>query len=242
MDGAEPRRRGAAGFLTGWKGATLAALLGALAGAALMAFFSGQLIRSYLLSHPEVIPEAMDRLQLRESAGIVGAHRAALETPFAGAWAGAEDGDVVLVQFFDYACTYCRKTNPEVDRLLREDPKLKAVWREWPVLGADSEAAAQVSLAAARQGRFRAFHEKMFALGRPSPATIAEAQAMVGVSPDLVAGIGDAARSELAQNNQLARALGASGTPTFVVGDRILHGAVGYASLKQAIDEARAGD
>jgi protein-disulfide isomerase len=239
MAGAEPVRRGAAGLLTGWKGAALAALLGALAGAALMAFFSGQLIRSYLLSHPEIIPEAMDRLQLRESGRVVGANRAALETPFASAWAGAEDADVVLVQFFDYACGYCRKTNPEIERLLREDPKLKVVWREWPVLGPDSEAAAQISLAAARQGRFRAFHEKMFALGRPSAATIAEAQADVGVSPDQAAAIGAAARSELGRNDQLARALGASGTPTFVVGDRILHGAVGYDTLKQAIEEAR---
>jgi protein-disulfide isomerase len=227
-------------LLGGWKGAILAALLGALAGAALMSIFSGRLVRSYLLTHPEVIPEAMDRLQARQSAHIVGTHRAALETPFGSAWAGAEHGDVVLVEFFDYACTYCRKSNPDIERLLREDPNLKLVWREWPVLGPDSEAAAQVSLAAARQGKFRAFHDRMFALGRPSAATIAEAQRAVGIPAQLVERIGSEAQAELGRNHQLAQALEASGTPTFVVGDRILQGAVGYDALKAAIAEARA--
>jgi protein-disulfide isomerase len=229
----------ARGGLRGWKAALGAGVLGAIVGGGAVAFSSRQSVRDYLLENPEVIPEAMQRLQEKEAAHAVAANRAALETPFAGAWAGAGNGDVVLVEFFDYACAYCRKSNPDVERLIREDPKLKVVWREWPVLGPDSEAAARVSLAAARQGRFRAFHEKMFALGRPSPATIAEAQASVDVSPDVVAGIGDRAQSELGKNYQLARTLGASGTPTFVVGDRILHGAVGYDALKAAIDEAR---
>jgi protein-disulfide isomerase len=243
MADAEASGRGSPGmlrFLTGWKGAALAGLVGALVGAALMAFFSGQLIRSYLLSHPEVLPEAMDRLQLRESARIVGAHRAALETPFGSAWAGAEDGDVVLVEFFDYACGYCRKSNPDVERLLRDDPKLKVVWREWPVLGPDSESAARISLAAAQQGRFRPFFQKLFELGRPSAATVAEAQRAAGVDPAGIPGIEAAAQRELAQNYRLAQALNASGTPTFVVGDRILQGAVGYDALRDAIAEARA--
>jgi protein-disulfide isomerase len=235
--------RGAASrLLAGWKGAVAAALVGALAGAALMTFWSGQFVRSYLLDHPEVIPQAMQRLQDREAAQAVGAHRAALETPFAGAWAGAEHGDVVLVEFFDYACAYCRKSNPDVERLIREDPKLKVVWREWPVLGPDSETAAQVSLAAAKQGRFKPFHDRMFALGRPSPETIAQAQQALGISPQLVADVrgSGAAQAELGRNYELARAVNASGTPTFVVGDQVLQGAVGYDRLKAAIAEARA--
>jgi len=228
-------------LLSGWMGLAVAILAGALAGAGLMSLWSGQLVRSYLLEHPEIIPEAMQRLQLRESAQAVSVNRSALETPFAGAWAGAKDGDVVLVEFFDYACGYCRKSNPDVDRLLREDRRLKVVWRDWPVLGPDSEAAAQVSLAAAKQGKFKAFYDRMFALGRPTAATIAQAQQSLGISATLVEQVRSSgvARAEFGRNYELARSLNASGTPTFVVGDQVLHGAVGYDKLKAAIAEAR---
>ena len=111
------------------------------------------------------------------------------------------------------------------------------VWRELPVLGPDSEAAAQVSLAAARQGRFRAFHERMFALGRPSEAVVAAAVQEAGVQRE---GESAEGRAEIARNIELARAIGASGTPTFVVGDQILQGAVGYDALRAAIAAARA--
>jgi len=244
---------GAGHLLGGWKGSLAAGLAGLLLGAAAVALWSGlrpsrterakveTIVRDYVLAHPEIIPEAMQRLQDREASQAVAGNRVQLETPFAGAWAGAEHGDVVLVEFFDYACAYCRKSNPEVERLLREDRKLKVVWREWPVLGPDSEAAAQVSLAAAKEGRFRAFHDALFGLGRPGPAAIAEAQRAAGVSAGAVAALRDsaAARAELARNHTLARAVSATGTPTFVVGDKVLQGAVGYDALKAAIAEAR---
>ena len=225
----------------GWKGALVAAFLGALVGAALMALFSGQLVRRYLLENPEIIPEAMQRLEARKNAETLAAHRAAIETPFGSAWAGARDGDVVLVEFFDYACSYCRKSNADVERLLAEDKGLKIVWREYPVLGPNSEEAAQISLAAARAGRFKPFYDRMFALGRPSPETLAEARRAVGLSDALAEEMkgSPAALAELQRNYELARIIQASGTPTFVVGDRILHGAVGYETLKEAIADAR---
>jgi protein-disulfide isomerase len=232
----EPTRGG--GFLAGWKGAALAGALGALIGGGAMMAASGQFVRSYLLEHPEVLPEAMARLQARESSKVVVANRAALETPFAGAWAGAKDGDVTLVEFFDYACTFCRRSNADVDRLLKEDSKLKVVWRDWPVLGPDSEAAARGSLAAAQAGKFRPFHDALYQAGRPTAEAVAKAQAAAGISAALSP---EAARAELGKNYQLANALRASGTPTFVVGDRIFQGAVGYDALKAAIAEARGG-
>ena len=88
----------------GWKTALIAGLLGTAIGAGAMLLANGYFVRSYLLEHPEILPEAMDRLRERESAQAIDRHRAALETPFHGAWAGAADGDVVLVEFFDYAC------------------------------------------------------------------------------------------------------------------------------------------
>lgn len=240
------------GSSIGTKWAVLAGVGGILIGGGAVALVAGggtsdreeveTIVREYVLENPEIIPEAMQRLQQNESAKVVKANRAAIETPFAGAWAGAADGDVVLVEFFDYACGYCRKSNEDVERLLKEDPKLKVVWRDWPVLGPQSEIAAVASLAAARQGRFRQYYDRLFASGRPSERSIAEAQQAAGLSAALVRQVAASpeARSELAKNHELATALGASGTPTFIVGDQVLQGAVGYEALKKAIAEARA--
>lgn len=222
---------------SGWKTALVAGLLGALIGGGAVAYGSRESVRDYLLENPEILPEAMDRLREREAAKVVSANRSALETPFAGAWAGAADGDVVLVEFFDYACGYCRKSNADIERLLREDPKLKVVWREWPVLGPDSEAAARASLAAARAGRFKPFYDSLFAAGRPTADAVGNARSAVGLSGDLPAGEAD---RELSRNFQLARSLEATGTPTFVVGDQIFQGAVGYEAVRDAIRETRA--
>lgn len=235
------------GRLTGGKsGMLLAGAVGLLVGGGAIMLAQGgtgdgrteRIIRDYILENPEIIPEAMERLQQREAAAAIGPRRAQLETPYAGAWAGAADGDVILVEFFDYACGYCRASNPVVERLLREDPRLKVVWRELPVLGPASQEAAFMSLAAADQNRFRQFHDALFALGPPSAETIARAQRAAGVQP---AQSNDAHRQELQRNMELANLLRASGTPTFVVGDQVMHGAVGYERLKEAIEEARAG-
>lgn len=225
-----------------------AALGGALIGGAAVALVSTGsptdperariegVVRDYILAHPEILPEAMALLQERQMAKVIDANREAFEKPFASAWAGAEQGDVVLVEFFDYACGFCRKSNADIDRLLKEDPNLKVVWRELPVLGADSQAAAMASLAAARQGQFREFYDRLFDKGRPVPAAVQQVQTELGVRAGTASGAFDA---ELDKNFQLARAINASGTPTFVVGDKVLQGAVGYDALKQAIDAAR---
>ncbi len=226
----------------------LAGLAGVVIGGAAVAFASGsaipgterarveQIVRDYVLRNPEIIPEALEVLQGRRTADVVRQNRAELETPFASAWAGAADADVVLVEFFDYACGYCRKSNSDVDRLLAEDKKLKVVWRELPVLGPDSQAAAEISLAAAKQGRFRTFHERLFEQGRPDAEAIAQVRQALGVQPRPNS---PEVQAELEKNLQLARAVNASGTPTFVVGDKVLQGAVGYSALKEAIEEAR---
>lgn len=229
------------------RGALLAGAGGILIGGAAMVFVGGAspvggdraaiegIVRDYILAHPEIIPDAMRLLQDREVAKVVQANRAALERPFGSAWAGAEDGDVVLVEFFDYACGFCRKSNADVERLLKEDEKLKVVWREWPVLGEDSLAAAEASLAAAQQGRFRAYHDRLFASGRPDAAAVAAAKTAAGVT----APASPEHQREIERNYQLARNIGATGTPTFVIGDKVLQGAVGYEALKKAIEEAR---
>src|SRR6185503_3030232 len=128
--------------------------------------------------------------------------------------------------------------NGDVERLLREDPRLKVVWREYPVLGPNSEAAAVASLAAAEQGRWRQFHARMFALGRPTQAVLQQALQETGVTTP--AAPSEAMRVEVTRNAEMARAVGATGTPTFVIGDQVLQGAVGYEALRAAIAQARA--
>ena len=196
-----------------------------------------KIVREYILANPEIIQEAATRLNERALAKVVEANRAAIETPFASAWAGAPDGDVVLVEFFDYACGYCRQSVADVDRLLAEDKRLKVVWRELPVLGADSQTAAQASLAAAQAGKFKPFYNALYKAGRPTSDNIARARAAAGVAAP-AARVSN--QAEIDKNYELARAINASGTPTFVVGDKVLQGAVGYDALKAAIAEARA--
>ena len=230
-----------------------AGLVGALIGASAMALAPGgsiagadkaaieKIVHDYILEHPEILPEAMDRLQAKQTAKVVAEHRAALEKPYAGAWAGAADADVVLVEFFDYACGYCRASQPDIERLLKEDKKLYVVWREFQVLGEESQEAAFVSLAAAESGKYRVFHDKLFALGRLGPETVKTAQSAAGVDPAKVtaAKANAAYKAEIETNYDLARALNLTGTPAFVVGDQVLQGAVGYEALNKAIAQAR---
>jgi protein-disulfide isomerase len=195
-----------------------------------------KIVHDYILEHPEILPEAMERLQARETTKAVAANRKLIETPYAGAWEGNPNGDVVLVEFFDYACGYCRASLPDIDRLLKEDPKLKIVYREMPVLGPDSTAAAELSLRVAKTGRYAAFHRAAYE-ARPDAATRARLAQSFGV--DLKAKDANA-ETEISTNLQLQNALRLTGTPSWVVGDKLLAGAVGYVALKAAIAEARA--
>ena len=201
-----------------------------------------KVIRDYILAHPEIIPQAMTRLREQDAAKQVAASRTQLETPFAGAWAGAAKPDVTLVEFFDYACGFCRASVPDLDRLLSEDRSLRIVFRELPILSRQSEVAARVSLAAAKQGRFIGFHRALYGAGRLGDGEIAAVRRSAGLDSAAVARDIKAAdvSDEIEANLGLAKTLGLNGTPAFVVGDRILNGAVGYDALKQAIAEARA--
>lgn len=223
-----------------------AAIAGGIVGAALTALvllfaapqtISSRIVREGMLADPQILVDAADALRDRQYAPVLDENRAALETPFASSWKGAENPDVVLVEFFDYACSYCRASLPHIDRLISEDKKLRVVYRELPILGPESVTAARLSLTASKAGRFDRFHDTLFAAGRPGPETIAQAANAAGIPPQVQED--PAVEAELRRNFQLASQLGATGTPMFVVGDRVLNGAVGYDALKKAIAEAR---
>lgn len=199
-------------------------------------------IREYILANPEILPEAMERLQQRRTVQMISSIRDELETPFAGAWTGSANADVTIVEFFDYACGFCRTSLPDIERLLAEDSNIRVVYRELPILSQESVDAALVSLSAARQGEYYDFHRALFASGRPGEATIAEAQQSAGLSATQVQrDINDGAiMVEIQTNRELAGRLELTGTPAFVIGNQILSGAVGYERLRDAVQEARA--
>ena len=194
-------------------------------------------VRDYILAHPEILPEAMERLQSQGAARQVADNRTALETPFPGAVLGNPRGTVTLVEFTDYACGYCRQSVADVNALLAAHPDLRIVVRELPILSPASTEAAKMALVAAAQGKYAAFHDAMFAGSRPDAASIAAAARTAGVDPTAAAATG--VSEELAGNLDLARKLGINGTPAWVVGDRLLVGAVGREALEAAIAEAR---
>jgi len=229
-------RRGALGA------AIAGGIIGSLITAAVLFFvlpnmLSSRIVRQGLLADPKILSDAVDALRDAQYAPVLASNRAAIETPFASSWKGSPKADVTLVEFFDYACPYCKASNPSVDRLLKEDKGLRVVYRELPILGPDSVTAARLSLEASKLGRFAQFHDTLWAAGRPAPATIAAASQAAGIAPKPDAD--PQIESELKRNYQLAGQLGATGTPLFVIGDRVLNGAVGYDALKQAIDAAR---
>jgi protein-disulfide isomerase len=228
-------------------GRLTAGILGGIVGAALTAMalvfaapglIGPRLVRDAIIRDPDILIAGTDALKAKQAVAALGPIRAALETPFASSWKGAANPDVTLTYFYDYACTYCRKSNPDIERLLAGDKGLRVVYRELPILGDDSVAAARVSLAASQGGKFGTFHDRLYALGRPSPQTIAQAANEVGVTPE--AARAPAIEAEIQKNMQLANNLGATGTPVFVIGDSIINSAVGYDALKAAIDKARA--
>lgn len=200
-----------------------------------------QIVRDYILEHPEILPEAMERLKAKHIKASIEEKRSALETPYRGAWEGAENGDVILVEFFDYACGYCRKARTDIAKLLAEDKNLKVVYRELPILSEASNSAARVSLLAAEKGKYSGFHEALYEAGRVSQDSILAAATSVGLDRNaaLSAMKDDSYLVEIESNIKLAQTLGATGTPAFVVGNQFLSGAVGYDVLKQAIAQAR---
>lgn len=222
------------------------AVIGGFAGAAITAallifaapeILGSRIVRSGIMADPQILVDASEALRDRQYAPVLAQHRAAIETPFATSWKGASKPDVTLVEFYDYACPYCKTSNPDLERLINEDPGLRVVFRELPILGPQSVTAARLSLTASKAGRFNQFHDTLWEAGRPGPETLAQASQAAGISPQPVESAD--IEAELKKNFEIAGALGATGTPLFVVGNRVLNSAVGYDELKKAIADAR---
>lgn len=203
------------------------AALGTLGGWLAARATLGPAVRDYVLAHPEILPEAMDNLRRNEDAKQLAGVRGQVEKPFPGAILGNPNGKIVVVEFADYACGYCKKAVADLDMLIAKNPELKVVVRELPILSPQSADAAKMALAAGDQGKYPAFHKAMYEIGKPDPQTIEAAAKAAGLDLDRARKFAADPRleTEIERNMNLARQLGFSGTPSWVVGDRLVSGA-----------------
>ena len=208
-----------------------------------------QRIQAYLLDHPEVIVESLNRMEEHQRASaetevqaIIQSRADELFRDVDGPIAGNPNGNVTLVEFFDYNCPYCRQMVPVMTQAESADPQLRIVYKEFPILGPNSKLAAKAALAAHKQGKYLAFHKALFQVrGTVDPSKVAEVAAAVGLDMDrLKADVEDPAIAALIEKNlALAQALHIDGTPGFVAGRHVLRGAVDLKALQGFLQEAR---
>ncbi len=198
-------------------------------------------VHDYLLDHPEILPAAMQALQKKEDVKRLSGIRGDVERAWPGQVLGNPQGKVTLVEFTDFACTYCRHSVADVEALIAANPDLRVVLRQLPIIAPASADAAKMGLAAAEQGKYPAFHKAMFAAGNPDKPRIEAVARSVGIDLARAARVIADPRieDELSRNIELARALGFNGTPAWVVGDTVFTGAVGEEKLAKAVAEAR---
>jgi protein-disulfide isomerase len=214
-----------------------------------------RIVHDYLVAHPEVLQEAMAELEKRQTAAESEKHKAAIKQHAQALFSsprqvvlGNPQGNVTFVEFFDYNCGYCKRAMDDMLTLMKDDPKLKVVLKEFPVLGPGSVEAAQVAVAVHMQDKtgkkYLEFHQKL--LGGRGQANKATAMAvakdigmdMSRLEKDMA---GPEVRATLQESFRLAEALGMNGTPSYVIGDNVVVGAVGLVALQEKVNTARCG-
>jgi protein-disulfide isomerase len=208
-----------------------------------------QIIHDYLLEHPEVILEAVGKYQAQQQKAAADQQAKAIverrdeltKDPNAPVL-GNPDGDVMLVEFFDYRCPYCKAVSAGLMDTIRSDGHVRLVMKEFPILGADSEYAAKAALAAHRQGKYGELHEAMMMFkSKITPDDVKRIADTMGI--DVPRMERDMVSPEIAgmiqRNNDLARSIGITGTPSFVISDQLVPGAVSMEELKERIAAAR---
>lgn len=207
------------------------------------------IVKAYLMEHPEVIIEAVQGLEARQEAqraeqakGQIAELREQLLRDPRDQVLGNPKGDVTLVEFFDYRCGYCKQAQPVLMELIKSDPKLRVVLKEFPILGPDSVVATRAAIASIPQGKYAAFHEALIGTrGTLSDDKIMEVAKSVGLDTDkLKAGMGKPEiAAQIADTHALAEKLAINGTPSFIIGDTLVPGAVDLDTLKKLVAEAR---
>jgi len=211
------------------------------------------IVKNYLVQHPEVLQEAMDALDKHQKQAEADKARATIRdnnaTIFNSAHQvvlGNPQSKVAMVEFFDYNCAFCKRALSDMLDLLKTDPDLKFVLKEFPVLGEGSVEAARVAVAARMQDssgkKYIEFHQKLLGGRGPADKTHALAVAkevgfdMARLEKDMAS---DEVKNTIDEDMKLADALGVSGTPSYVIGDEVVVGAVGLDELREKIKAER---
>jgi protein-disulfide isomerase len=227
------------------------AVLGLPAGDGLPPRSLEERVRQYLITHPEVLNEAADAYQRRRErersaetlkllTELRGRVRSAGDLPVLG----NPEGDVTVVEFFDYRCPYCKRTLEELRRLVGGDPKLRLVFKEFPILGPDSLIASRAAIASRKQGKYLAFHIALMShQGALDAETVMAIAREAGLdTARLRADMEDREASEILKETQaLAVRLGIEATPTLIIGDEVHAGYADLDTLKRLVARARAG-
>jgi protein-disulfide isomerase len=211
------------------------------------------IIKNYLLKNPEVLRDAIMELQKREAeseakqrAVAVKTHEKLIYESPRGVVVGNKSGDVTLVEFFDYNCGYCKRALEDMSALMKADPKIKFVLKEFPVLGQGSLDAAKVAIAVRMQdkdgSKYLDFHRRLLT-GRGEANSARALAAAKDAGLDMAQIEKDLKSAEieatLVESATLADALGISGTPSYVIGGEVVPGAVGVSALKKRVDAVR---
>lgn len=208
-----------------------------------------ELVLQTIRDNPEIVMEAIETLQAREAQAqadaakaVLTANRAALENDPNAAILGNPDGDVTIVEFFDYNCGYCRRVYGDVKALLAADSNIKLVMREWPILGDESVYAARASLASRAQGKFDEFHVALMEhQGRANEASVMQIAADLGLDVDRLRADMDAPEvtAHIQTSMQLTQALGLNGTPAFIFGSQLVPGAIELEQMQSLVEDMR---
>ena len=209
----------------------------------------GKEIREYLLANPEVLVEAMQELERKQDGQRDAVAQKGIEENQAALFGdvdspldGNPNGDVVIVEFNDYQCPYCKRTHVAMKSVVGADGKVKVIYKDLPILGEASKIAATAALASVKQGKHLAFHNALMEFtGKLDRDKILEIATSVGLDrAQLEKDMEDPKLKQIIDRNlALASALGVRGTPAFVIGKQFVPGAVDAAALKQLIADAR---
>jgi protein-disulfide isomerase len=209
------------------------------------------LVESYLMSDPTILDRMSVKLaaakkvaQREAQSRLIAANYAAIYDDAGNVILGNPDGDVTLVEMFDYNCGYCRGALPDLATLMAEDPNLKVILKEFPILSDGSVDAAKVAVLVSEDHRldYWAFHQKLFATRGQvdADAALKAAEAVGGSRVAMMIDMNSPRINDTLQKSyQLADALSISGTPTYIIGDELIPGAIGLDALRTKIANMR---
>ena len=208
-----------------------------------------ELVLEAIRENPGIVMEAVQILEDRQRAAQADVAQSAPEQnrdrlfndPNAPVL-GNPEGDVTMVEFFDYNCPYCRRASPNVEALLQSDANVRLVYREWPILGEGSVFAARAALAAREQGKYERFHRAMMGMnGRAEEASVMRIAREVGLDTEQLRRDmeGSSVQEHIDTSMRLAQAMGFNGTPSFVIGDEVAPGLLSTEQMTTLVEAAR---